>query len=1020
MKQSFICVSLFLSLFFCLLCIHSSSALYEEQVGSVDWFKTQLGHTRAALFPANQKKRYIYLATEQNAIASIRQKNGEIQWRQVLPQAESIQQLRLIGKNTLVANSIKLTSDSSEPQQENIVRAFNVADGTLLFDTSTGSDRLDRMAAAGSSHYPTDIIPLDSNQENSAVAVLNVNQVSLYSNSGSQLWSRTLRQNNYADESVSNANYFGIAVLAKNNEVFAFGNEGKKQIVHVLAASDGSVKSENAFPTDDFTFDCLVLHNSGFALILTHANTLKLFNIFTQTEISTQKIVELLGITEAPAQMKLNNINFNSAFELETEDSKYFIVITAKALKLVEKYELSTFIAGESQPTQQNTVNYVKLSQKIIEKSGQSTSLLSLSHFSYDFTAQKAQFQAKFGQEIPYNSHGTVLSIFFRLSDGGKVLILGQDSSLSLFNSSGGLEFCREEALGMISSVDWADLPPENAQNLHINTDSNVYPGFFQRIGPQIAGFGQSLAQLAHFDWENVLQTVKNSFTGQIAIRRPQFHANSPLSQDYFGFKKLILAVSSGGKIFSLETEGGNVAWGAYLGGKIAKIHKIYTVSHNFCVILAEEEAESVIFKVNTLTGEIIQRASLGFSVIYSFLAPVHDEHHNFPVILIESETKSVNIFPNNQETRQILANQLGNIYFYLVEKASNRISGYFADFSVPNTENSYNSNEIWAISFPSSVESLSSWASADNSEVIQSSVRLIAQGEGGVLFKYLNPNLLVVATVRIIDEKGNFSTVSAIKKGSDPSVNMYFIDIITGKIIEKLVHKGCTGPIALVSTENILVYSYFNVINNNHEISVVELYETKDSSQNSLLAAILSSGSKLEPFNSYTSNNPYFLQQTYIFKHGIKQLAVSKSRRGISSKEFLAITQYNQLLGIPKVLLDPRRPVQEPTALDKQEGLIPYQGELYLDERLILSYNLTIAAAQSITTSPALLESTSMTFTYGLDLFFRRIQPSQGFDLLNEDFNYVFLIATVTLVIALIVITKQQAKKKELANAWK
>ena len=43
------------------------------------------------------------------------------------------------------------------------------------------------------------------------------------------------------------------------------------------------------------------------------------------------------------------------------------------------------------------------------------------------------------------------------------------------------------------------------------------------------------------------------------------------------------------------------------------------------------------------------------------------------------------------------------------------------------------------------------------------------------------------------------------------------------------------------------------------------------------------------------------------------------------------------------------------------------------------------VANLRGIVTAPTLLESTSLVFAYGVDLFFSRVTPSKDFDLLSE-----------------------------------
>lgn len=77
------------------------------------------------------------------------------------------------------------------------------------------------------------------------------------------------------------------------------------------------------------------------------------------------------------------------------------------------------------------------------------------------------------------------------------------------------------------------------------------------------------------------------------------------------------------------------------------------------------------------------------------------------------------------------------------------------------------------------------------------------------------------------------------------------------------------------------------------------------------------------------------------------------------------------------------------------------------------------MAHIRSITTSPALLESTSLVFAYGLDLFLTRVAPSNTFDVLNESFNKVQLVVTVIGLAVAILVTRPIVMRKKLREKW-
>jgi hypothetical protein len=65
------------------------------------------------------------------------------------------------------------------------------------------------------------------------------------------------------------------------------------------------------------------------------------------------------------------------------------------------------------------------------------------------------------------------------------------------------------------------------------------------------------------------------------------------------------------------------------------------------------------------------------------------------------------------------------------------------------------------------------------------------------------------------------------------------------------------------------------------------------------------------------------------------------------------------------------------------------------------------------------LLESTSLVFAFGLDLFITRIAPSNTFDVLNENFNKVQLVFTVSGLLLAILITRPMVERKRLREKW-
>lgn len=70
--------------------------------------------------------------------------------------------------------------------------------------------------------------------------------------------------------------------------------------------------------------------------------------------------------------------------------------------------------------------------------------------------------------------------------------------------------------------------------------------------------------------------------------------------------------------------------------------------------------------------------------------------------------------------------------------------------------------------------------------------------GDRSVLYKYINPNLVAIAT------HGPDSIHKYV-------LNIHLIDAVSGAIVSSLTHRRVKGPFQLIHSENWLVYSYFN-----------------------------------------------------------------------------------------------------------------------------------------------------------------------------------------------------------------
>lgn len=68
---------------------------------------------------------------------------------------------------------------------------------------------------------------------------------------------------------------------------------------------------------------------------------------------------------------------------------------------------------------------------------------------------------------------------------------------------------------------------------------------------------------------------------------------------------------------------------------------------------------------------------------------------------------------------------------------------------------------------------------------------------------------------------------------------------------------------------------------------------------------------------------------------------------------------------------------------------------------------------------SAAVLESTSLVFGTGLDMFWTRVAPSGEFDVLSDGFSRGQLLATIMALAAGLVVMRPLVRKKMLRQRW-
>merc|ERR1712232_799739 len=103
-----------------------------------------------------------------------------------------------------------------------------------------------------------------------------------------------------------------------------------------------------------------------------------------------------------------------------------------------------------------------------------------------------------------------------------------------------------------------------------------------------------------------------------------------------------------------------------------------------------------------------------------------------------------------------------------------------------------------------------------------------------------------------------------------------------------------------------------------------------------------------------------------------------------------------------------------------KDEPIPPYSASVPFKMVDMLTHTNSMTQVQGIISSPTALESTSLVFCHGLDLFFTPVQTAKAYDVLSPGFNYKLLYLSVAIVVGLFIATSYVAQYKSLQDRWK
>ncbi|KAJ7114097.1 hypothetical protein C8R44DRAFT_676555 [Mycena epipterygia] len=962
---------MFLFLFALLLCSPLSLAIHESDVGVIDWHKKLIGLPLAAVVrhaETNETSQSVILIpTESNVLAALNTADGSVAWRYVFDAGDDIASFYVDG-DVVVALS---------GQGASMLRSFETLTGLISLEK-----RLD-VSTTGPAAVDVAFEP----------------------NTGAMFVLNTL-------------------TITRVGEVQWTWEAPDKTVIYSKLVHTAAALYVVGLSTQSAALHLAAIHPITGAHIQTGWKHLppsvSSFVLARDTAVWVDHATESLGFVHLIPTLKASirtekKLKWQALVDVNLQDQGLFVgVLTDGEARVLQGRDEGVIESIHSFPANDGTQS---LFAGGVDKAGEpyvARLWTTVSNMTAVEIFKLGQDVLKTSFPLDTHKHGIVTHLAV---DGSRLVVTTSTGAIQFWEQDQ-LVWSREEALAAIDLAAFVELPvPERVARVGVDGES-----FVTRLIRQIGDAKDFPEYAAAFAQRFVTGTPPRE---EVVVSAHNHTAS--LSRDAFGFKQVLVAATAYGSVFGLDTASGTVLWtrvlglgwaGDGVGGKVKPV-KIFVVNGKGdgkdVVLIAQRKAtnslvDTVLFRIDPLTGASVSPAENGIDRLLegtdvipgplteAFLIPTSD------VIILIDEFFQINLYPDTEASAALFSRLAPTLFLPFMESFSEgpRVVGHGLKLD-PNLSDKYVAFRTWGLSLPPG-ETVKS--------IVKPRVGPVASfgkvlGNRTTLYKYLNPRMFVVLTQ-------GMDTVGS-------GCGVYVVDGAKGSVLYSALVPAAGNPgcdVHATLSENWLVYHYYDGEGlgmgetKGWRIVTVELYEggLDEKTQSSDVSAF-----------SAESMNVEALEQSYIFAHGITAITTTSTKFGISSKDIIVATKNNKIHAIPRRLLNPRRPKnRKPTVEEQQEEqLIPYEVIVPDDPRRTISHDYEVSNTRNIITSPALLESTSLVFAYGLDVFLTRVAPSNTFDILNKNFNKAQLVLTVFGLALGIVIAKPMVRRKRLRERW-
>ncbi|XP_057737803.1 uncharacterized protein LOC130955045 [Arachis stenosperma] len=961
-------------------------SLYEDQVGLMDWHQKYIGKVKHAVFHTQKTgRKRVLVSTEENVVASLDLRHGEIFWRHVLGTNDVIDGLDIaLGKYV-----ITLSSDGS------ILRAWNLPDGQMVWESSLPGSK----ASKSILHIPKNL----KADKDDLILVYGKGSLNAVSGvDGEVLWKK-----DFAGESIEVSH-----IIQSSDVIYVAGFADSSKIsVYGLNAKNGELLENNHAALPFGTFGELLSVSGDMFVVLDEMRSKIVIVHLKNGEISyNQKHISDLT-KDLAGQPVILPSRLPGMFALNTNSYVLLIKVTNQGeLVLVDKVNNGAAVSDSlSISEDEHAFAFVHYGDNKIH-----LSVKNVNDWNHDLLKESIVIDHQRGKidKIFVNNY-----VRTDRSHGFRALMVMEDHSLLLVQQ-GEIVWSREDGLASVVDVTTSELP-------------------VQKEGVSVAKVEQNL-----FEWlkghmlklKGTLMIASPDDLAAIQALRLRSSEKSKMTRDHNGFRKLLIVLTRAGKVFALHTGDGRVVWSILLpslrkseacenpvGLHIYQwqVPHHHALDENPSVLVVGQcgpslSTPAVLSFIDAYTGMELKSLSPAHTAAQVIPLPYTDSTEQRLHLIIDDKQHAY-LYPRTPEAIDILKHEFSNVYWYSVDADNGVIRGHALKGNCIQEavdEYCFDFRDLWSVVFPSESEKIIATMTRKSNEVVHTQAKVMTDYD--VMYKYISKNLLFVANAAP-KAAGEIGTVIP----EEAWLVIYILDTVTGRILHRMTHHGCQGPVHAVFSENWVVYHYFNLRAHRYEMSVVEIYDQSRADNKDVWRFVLGKHNLTSPVSSYSRPEVIAKSQSYFFTHSVKAIEVTSTAKGITSKQLLIGTIGDQVLALDKRFLDPRRTVN-PSQAEKEDGIIPLTDSLPIISQSYITHALKVEGLRGIVTVPAKLESTSLVFAYGVDLFFTQIAPSRTYDSLTEDFSYALLLLTIVALVAAIFVTWVLSERKDLQDKWR